>query len=138
MSSFVAFLPQIVKSGRSMPNILDDIIASVVENKIPAGRGTKLILKHEPLEEPKAERKKAVEESPKLYADIPHCWLYERRLLWLKDHHNNNNWKLFRECWRQGQVCETSPLNTESYIAFCSAGAVVLSKPILVQLRTFP
>uniref|UniRef100_A0A671RXA2 Probable JmjC domain-containing histone demethylation protein 2C n=1 Tax=Sinocyclocheilus anshuiensis TaxID=1608454 RepID=A0A671RXA2_9TELE len=105
----IAFAPvystasQIVKSGRSMPNILDDIIASVVENKIPAGRGTKLNLKHEPLEEPKAERKKAVEEPPKLYADIPHCWLYERRLLWLKDHRNNNNWKLFRECWRQGQ-----------------------------------
>uniref|UniRef100_A0A673KRV0 Probable JmjC domain-containing histone demethylation protein 2C n=1 Tax=Sinocyclocheilus rhinocerous TaxID=307959 RepID=A0A673KRV0_9TELE len=91
------------QSGRSMPNILDDIIASVVENKIPAGRGTKLNLKLEPLEEPKAERKKAVEEPPKLYADIPHCWLYERRLLWLKDHRNNNNWKLFRECWRQGQ-----------------------------------
>uniref|UniRef100_A0A8C2GXJ5 Probable JmjC domain-containing histone demethylation protein 2C n=1 Tax=Cyprinus carpio TaxID=7962 RepID=A0A8C2GXJ5_CYPCA len=91
------------QSGRSMPNILDDIIASVVENKIPAGRGTKLNLKHEPLEEPKAERKKAVEEPPKLYADIPHCWLYERRLLWLKDHCNNNNWKLFRECWTQGQ-----------------------------------
>uniref|UniRef100_A0A672PTK3 Jumonji domain containing 1C n=2 Tax=Sinocyclocheilus grahami TaxID=75366 RepID=A0A672PTK3_SINGR len=91
------------QSGRSMPNILDDIIASVVENKIPAGRGTKLNLKHEPLEEPKAERKKAVEEPPKQYADIPHCWLYERRLLWLKDHRNNNNWKLFRECWRQGQ-----------------------------------
>uniref|UniRef100_A0A8C1R8B2 Probable JmjC domain-containing histone demethylation protein 2C n=1 Tax=Cyprinus carpio TaxID=7962 RepID=A0A8C1R8B2_CYPCA len=105
----IAFAPvystasQIVKSGRSMPNILDDIIASVVENKIPAGRGTKLNLKHEPLEEPKAERKKAVEEPPKLYADIPHCWLYERRLLWLKDHCNNNNWKLFRECWTQGQ-----------------------------------
>ncbi|KTG01707.1 hypothetical protein cypCar_00014424 [Cyprinus carpio] len=105
----IAFAPvystasQIVKSGRSMPNILDDIIASVVENKIPAGRGTKLNLKHEPLEESKAERKKAVEEPPKLYADIPHCWLYERRLLWLKDHRNSNNWKLFRECWRQGQ-----------------------------------
>uniref|UniRef100_A0A673HM08 Probable JmjC domain-containing histone demethylation protein 2C n=1 Tax=Sinocyclocheilus rhinocerous TaxID=307959 RepID=A0A673HM08_9TELE len=100
----IAFAPVYsTASGRSMPNILDDIIASVVENKIPAGRGTKLILKHEPLEEPKAERKKAVEEPPKLYADIPHCWLYERRLLWLKDHRNSNNWKLFRECWRQGQ-----------------------------------
>ncbi|XP_056101841.1 probable JmjC domain-containing histone demethylation protein 2C isoform X2 [Rhinichthys klamathensis goyatoka] len=105
----IAFAPvystasQIVKSGRSMPNILDDIIASVVENKIPAGRGTKLNLKHEPLEEPKAEKKKAVEETPKLYTDISHCWLYERKLLWLKDHRNSNNWKLFRECWRQGQ-----------------------------------
>ncbi|XP_051968991.1 probable JmjC domain-containing histone demethylation protein 2C isoform X1 [Xyrauchen texanus] len=104
----IAFAPvystasQIVKSGRSMPNILDDIIASVVENKIPAGRGTKLNLKHEPVEEPKAE-KKPEEEPPKLYSDIPHCWLYEHRLLWLKDHRNSNNWKLFRECWKQGQ-----------------------------------
>ncbi|TRY55571.1 hypothetical protein DNTS_023163 [Danionella cerebrum] len=64
----IAFAPvysnasQIVKSGRSMPNILDDIIASVVENKIPAGRGTKLNLKHEPLEELKLERKKSLDD----------------------------------------------------------------------------
>ena len=33
-----------------MPNILDDIIASVVENKIPASRhSTKLSIKQEPL-----------------------------------------------------------------------------------------
>lgn len=107
-----------------MPNILDDIIASVVENKIPAGRGTKLNLKHEPLEEPKAEKKKAVEETPKLYTDISHCWLYERRLLWLKDHRNRNNWKLFRECWRQGQVCETNPQKYRilHYVLFCWSG----------------
>ncbi|XP_064872404.1 probable JmjC domain-containing histone demethylation protein 2C [Oncorhynchus nerka] len=38
---------QMGKGGRSMPNILDDIIASVVENKIPASRGAKLSLKLE-------------------------------------------------------------------------------------------
>ncbi|XP_030631900.1 probable JmjC domain-containing histone demethylation protein 2C isoform X2 [Chanos chanos] len=105
----IAFAPvystasQTGKSGRTMPNILDDIIASVVENKIPASRGAKLSLKHEPIEEPKMERKKPAEETPKLHSDIPHCWLYERRLLWLKDHRNPNNWKVFRECWKQGQ-----------------------------------
>ncbi|XP_057214074.1 probable JmjC domain-containing histone demethylation protein 2C isoform X2 [Triplophysa rosa] len=101
----IAFAPvystasQIVKSGRSMPNILDDIIASVVENKIPAGRGSKLNLKHEPVDESKAEKQKCSE----VYADIPHCWLHERRLLWLKDHRNTHNWKLFRECWTHAQ-----------------------------------
>uniref|UniRef100_A0A4W5LPS3 Uncharacterized protein n=1 Tax=Hucho hucho TaxID=62062 RepID=A0A4W5LPS3_9TELE len=49
----IAFAPvystaaQMGKSGRTMPNILDDIIASVVENKIPASRGAKLSLKLE-------------------------------------------------------------------------------------------
>ncbi|KAG9346026.1 hypothetical protein JZ751_007841, partial [Albula glossodonta] len=106
----IAFAPvystasQTGKSGRSMPNILDDIIASVVENKIPASRNVKLSLKQEVSEEPKAERKKtSAEEPPKVHADIPHSWLYECRLLWLKDHRNPGNWKLFRECWRQGQ-----------------------------------
>ena len=100
------------KSGRTMPNILDDIIASVVENKIPASRGPKLSLKSEPLEETRPERKKAVEEPPK-HPDIPHCWLYDRKLLWLKDHRNNNNWKLFRECWSKGQVSHTANNQTQ-------------------------
>lgn len=114
-----------------MPNILDDIIASVVENKIPASRQsitTKLLIKQEPVapgnnnnststtppavtEDSKPDRKKSVpvtaavsEESTNQYPDIPHCWLNGKQLLWLKDHRNQNNWKLFRECWKQGQV----------------------------------
>lgn len=112
-----------------MPNILDDIIASVVENKIPASRqsiSSKLSVKHEPLtivkgisnsvsavtEEAKSDRKKlgivateVPDESTSLYQAIPFCWLNDKQLLWLKDHRNQNNWKLFRECWKQGQVC---------------------------------
>ncbi|KAF7705095.1 probable JmjC domain-containing histone demethylation protein 2C isoform X2 [Silurus meridionalis] len=105
----IAFAPvystasQTGKSGRTMPNILDDIIASVVENKIPADRSMKQSPKAKPQEEAKAERRKQAEDVPEQHADIPHCWLYERRLLWLKDHRNNNNCKLFRECWKQGQ-----------------------------------
>ncbi|KAB5555365.1 hypothetical protein PHYPO_G00033180 [Pangasianodon hypophthalmus] len=105
----IAFAPvystasQTGKSGRTMPNILDDIIASVVENKIPADRSTKQSPKAKPPEEAKAERRKQAEDVPEQHADIPHCWLYDRKLLWLKDHRNSNNWKLFRECWKQGQ-----------------------------------
>ncbi|XP_029104445.1 probable JmjC domain-containing histone demethylation protein 2C isoform X2 [Scleropages formosus] len=106
----IAFAPvystasQTGKSGRSMPNILDDIIASVVENKIPASRSAKQGLKEEVGEEARGDRKKpGAGEPTRSHADIPHTWLYERRLLWLKDHRNANNWKLFRECWRQGQ-----------------------------------
>lgn len=130
----IAFAPvystasQTGKGGRTMPNILDDIIASVVENKIPASRQnitTKLSIKQEPVtpgimnnnnsapavtEAVKPDKKKSVpvttavpEDSTNQYPDIPHCWLNNRRLLWLKDHRNQNNWKLFRQCWKQGQ-----------------------------------
>ncbi|TSK14568.1 putative JmjC domain-containing histone demethylation protein 2C [Bagarius yarrelli] len=105
----IAFAPvystasQTGKSGRSMPNILDDIIASVVENKIPADRSTKQSPKAKPQDEVKAERRKQAEDVPEQHTDIPHCWLYDHRLLWLKDHRKSSNWKLFRECWKQGQ-----------------------------------
>lgn len=117
-----------------MPNILDDIIASVVENKIPASRqpvAPKAAVKQEAVapgknnhpapaavavaaaaEEAKPDRKRSggtvgvepLEELTGQHPDISHCWLNNKRLLWLKDHRNQNNWKLFRECWRKGQV----------------------------------
>lgn len=110
------------KGGRTMPNILDDIIASVVENKIPASRQnltSKMSLKQEPVmlsnnsspssgapEDTKVEKKKSItsaEEFTNQYPDIPHSWLNNRRLLWLKDHRNQSNWKLFKNSWKQGQ-----------------------------------
>lgn len=124
----IAFAPvystasQTGKGGRTMPNILDDIIASVVENKIPATRQnltSKLSLKQEtgiitnnssPIpptaDDIKIEKKKLVtpaDDVTNQYPDIPHCWLNNKRLLWLKDHRNQSNCKLFRENWRQGQ-----------------------------------
>lgn len=122
------FCFQTGKGARTMPNILDDIIASVVENKIPASRqtiGSKIAVKHEPVavakavgnsvsavaEDAKSDRKKlgavdpeAPDEPTNLHQAIPFCWLNNKQLLWLKDHRNQSNWKLFRECWRQGQV----------------------------------
>lgn len=86
-----------------MPNILDDIIASVVENKIPPNKAPKINVKSELKEEPKESRKSAMDEN-KLYGDIPHSWVCEKHILWLKDCKNTNNWKLFKECWKHGQV----------------------------------
>ncbi|KAM6896910.1 LOW QUALITY PROTEIN: putative JmjC domain-containing histone demethylation protein 2C [Xenentodon cancila] len=121
----IAFAPvystasQTGKGGQPMPNILDDIIASVVENKIPASRQNitaKFSIKQEVIvpgnntyptvaEDTKPEKKKAAapEDSTSQYPSIPHCWLSNGRLLWLKDHRNQDNWKLFRESWKQGQ-----------------------------------
>ncbi|KAM9325387.1 putative JmjC domain-containing histone demethylation protein 2C [Gastrophryne carolinensis] len=95
-----------IKGGRSMPNILDDIIASVVENKIPATRPPKL-LKPEPKEEIPESHKlppPVQEEKAKPHSDIPHSWICDRHILWLKDHKHGNNWKLFRDCWKQGKT----------------------------------
>ncbi|XP_049646575.1 probable JmjC domain-containing histone demethylation protein 2C [Suncus etruscus] len=97
------------KSGRTMPNILDDIIASVVENKIPPNKVAKMNSKSEK-EEP-TERKPVVDENHKLHSDIPHSWVCEDHILWLKDHKNSNNWKLFRECWKHGQPAVVSGLH---------------------------
>ncbi|XP_040217919.1 probable JmjC domain-containing histone demethylation protein 2C isoform X2 [Rana temporaria] len=96
------------KGGRSMPNILDDIIASVVENKIPATRPPKPVIKNEPKEEIPESRKLPRDENARTYSDIPHSWICERHILWLKDHKNNYNWKLFRECWKQGKTVVVS------------------------------
>lgn len=88
-----------------MPNILDDIIASVVENKIPPNKTSKINIKSEPNEEPEESRQSATNESDKFYHDVPHSWICDQHILWLKDYKNSNNWKLFKECWKQGQVC---------------------------------
>lgn len=38
-----------------------------------------------------------------------HSWLCDGRLLCLHDPSNKNNWKIFRECWKQGQVGDKYP-----------------------------
>ncbi|XP_073541504.1 probable JmjC domain-containing histone demethylation protein 2C isoform X3 [Phyllobates terribilis] len=96
------------KGGRSMPNFLDDIIASVVENKIPATRPPKPSIKSEPKEEISESRKPPLDEKTRTYNDIPHSWICDRHILWLRDHRHNSNWKLFRECWKQGKTVVVS------------------------------
>lgn len=93
-----------------MPNILDDIIASVVENKIPATKMARVGLNQDSLPEGEVgQRPEGVklDESPLAdpHAIVPHDWLGNHRLLWLKDHHHQGNQKLFKENWTQEQVC---------------------------------
>ncbi|XP_072295153.1 lysine-specific demethylase 3B isoform X2 [Eucyclogobius newberryi] len=87
------------KSG--LPNFLDHIIASVVETKKAEGRrsgssegGEMSVL---------GGRKDGVIGLSVLEPHTSHTWLCDGRLLCLQDPGNSNNWKIFRECWKQGQ-----------------------------------
>uniref|UniRef100_A0A4W3JWB9 Lysine-specific demethylase n=1 Tax=Callorhinchus milii TaxID=7868 RepID=A0A4W3JWB9_CALMI len=76
------------KKGKGgLPNFLDHIIASVVENKMSSDTS----------------KKQGVMEMSVLDPNTQHCWLCDGRLLCLQDPSNKNNWKIFRECWKQGQ-----------------------------------
>ncbi|XP_048465111.1 probable JmjC domain-containing histone demethylation protein 2C [Rhincodon typus] len=88
------------RGARSMPNLLDDIIASVVENKIPASKSVKLSGKEETKQEAKNFNTETISKS---HPEIPHSWLCDGVLLWLQDPRNPSNWKIFRECWRRDQ-----------------------------------
>ncbi|XP_033829400.1 lysine-specific demethylase 3B isoform X2 [Periophthalmus magnuspinnatus] len=89
------------KMKSSLPNFLDHIIASVVETKKAEGRrgggadgGEMSIL---------GGRKDGVIGLSVLEPHTSHTWLCDGRLLCLQDPGNSNNWKIFRECWKQGQ-----------------------------------
>ncbi|XP_053306482.1 probable JmjC domain-containing histone demethylation protein 2C isoform X2 [Spea bombifrons] len=112
------------KGGRSMPNILDDIIASVVENKIPATRAPKINVKTEPKEEMTESRKPSLEEGMRLHNEIPHSWICDRHILWLQDHKYSGNWKLFREYWKQGKTVLVSGTHTKININLWRSEAV--------------
>ncbi|XP_076773136.1 putative JmjC domain-containing histone demethylation protein 2C isoform X3 [Arvicanthis niloticus] len=114
------------KGGRTMPNILDDIIASVVENKIPPNKTSKINVKSEPNEEPKESKQSATNESNEFYRDIPHSWICEQHILWLKDYKNSNNWKLFKECWKQGQPAVVSGVHKKMNISLWKAESISL------------
>ncbi|XP_029113244.1 lysine-specific demethylase 3B isoform X2 [Scleropages formosus] len=87
------------KTKGNLPNFLDHIIASVVETKkAEARRG--------PLEGGEAAasgRRDGVMGLGVLDSHTSHSWLCDGRLLCLQDPSNSNNWKIFRECWKQGQ-----------------------------------
>ncbi|XP_029787615.1 probable JmjC domain-containing histone demethylation protein 2C isoform X7 [Suricata suricatta] len=114
------------KSGRTMPNILDDIIASVVENKIPPNKASKINVKPELKEEPKERGKSPTEENSTLYSDVPHSWICEKHILWLQDYKNVNNWKLFRECWKNGQPAVVSGVHKKMNISLWKAESISL------------
>ncbi|TFK11756.1 putative JmjC domain-containing histone demethylation protein 2C [Platysternon megacephalum] len=114
------------KGGRTMPNILDDIIASVVENKIPPNRPPKINVKSELKDGPKDGQKSILDDCSKFYSDIPHSWICDKHILWLKDHKNSSNWKLFKECWKQGKPVLVSGVHKKMNINLWKAESISL------------
>ncbi|XP_054030690.1 probable JmjC domain-containing histone demethylation protein 2C isoform X2 [Dryobates pubescens] len=114
------------KSGRTMPNILDDIIASVVENKIPPNRAPKINVKSEIKDEPKDDKNCVQDECSKRYSDIQYSWICDKHVLWLKDHKNSNNWKLFKECWKQGRPVLVSGMHKKMNFSLWKAESISL------------
>ncbi|XP_053926942.1 probable JmjC domain-containing histone demethylation protein 2C isoform X2 [Cuculus canorus] len=114
------------KSGRTMPNILDDIIASVVENKIPPNRAPKMNIKSEVKDEPKDDKKCIQDDCSKLYSDIQYSWICDKHVLWLRDHKNSNNWKLFKECWKQGRPVLVSGMHKKMNFSLWKAESISL------------
>uniref|UniRef100_F6XFN4 Probable JmjC domain-containing histone demethylation protein 2C n=1 Tax=Monodelphis domestica TaxID=13616 RepID=F6XFN4_MONDO len=113
------------KSGRTVPNILDDIIASVVENKIPPNKASKT---EEDEEGGGGEdgQQTALDEGDHLSENVPHSWMCEKHVLWLQDHKNNDNWKLFKQCWKQGQPVVVSGVHKKMNISLWKAESISL------------
>lgn len=102
MISFLSSYWQADKAKGGLPTILDHIIASVVENKKAEGR--RVSGPTEGSESSSVARREGVMGLSVLDPHTSHTWLCDGRLLCLQDPSNSNNWKIFRECWKQGQV----------------------------------
>ncbi|KAK3535412.1 hypothetical protein QTP70_016780 [Hemibagrus guttatus] len=89
------------KAKGGLPTILDHIIASVVENKKAESR--RVSGPTEGSESGSVTRREGVMGLSVLEPHTSHTWLCDGRLLCLQDPSNSNNWKIFRECWKQGQ-----------------------------------
>ncbi|XP_059372396.1 lysine-specific demethylase 3B isoform X2 [Carassius carassius] len=89
------------KMKGGLPNFLDHIIASVVETKMAEGR--RASGSAEGGESGTAPRREGLMGLSVLDPHTSHSWLCDGRLLCLQDPSNSNNWKIFRECWKQGQ-----------------------------------
>ncbi|NWR74113.1 KDM3B demethylase, partial [Centropus unirufus] len=87
------------KGKASLPNFLDHIIASVVENKKTSDTAKRASNSADT----QREVKEMVMGLNVLDPHTSHSWLCDGRLLCLHDPSNKNNWKIFRECWKQGQ-----------------------------------
>ncbi|XP_066472144.1 lysine-specific demethylase 3B isoform X1 [Tiliqua scincoides] len=87
------------KNKATLPNFLDHIIASVVENKKMSDAAKRA----GSVADTQKEAKEMVMGLNVLDPHTSHSWLCDGRLLCLHDPSNKNNWKIFRECWKQGQ-----------------------------------
>ncbi|XP_066505214.1 lysine-specific demethylase 3B isoform X2 [Hoplias malabaricus] len=103
------------KMKGGLPTILDHIIASVVENKKAEGRRASGSSEAgEPVSVP---RREGVMGLSVLDPHTSHSWLCDGRLLCLQDPSNSNNWKIFRECWKQGQPVLVSGIHKKLKLA---------------------
>uniref|UniRef100_A0A4X2L6I7 Probable JmjC domain-containing histone demethylation protein 2C n=1 Tax=Vombatus ursinus TaxID=29139 RepID=A0A4X2L6I7_VOMUR len=138
------------QSERTVPNILDDIIASVVENKIPPHKASKIEEEEDDDDEeveiikviegrgkggvgggdrdrdPEDGQPAAMDESDQLSEGVPHSWMCEKHVLWLQDHKNLDNWKLFKQCWKQGQPVVVSGVHKKMNISLWKAESISL------------
>uniref|UniRef100_A0A8C1ZW06 Lysine-specific demethylase n=1 Tax=Cyprinus carpio TaxID=7962 RepID=A0A8C1ZW06_CYPCA len=89
------------KMKGGLPNFLDHIIASVVETKKAECRRSSGSA--EGGESGAVPRREGLMGLSVLDPHTSHSWLCDGRLLCLQDPSNSNNWKIFRECWKQGQ-----------------------------------
>ncbi|XP_067103362.1 lysine-specific demethylase 3B isoform X1 [Osmerus mordax] len=95
----------------SLPNFLDHIIASVVETKKTEGRRQAGDGGGELGAGGVGRRDGGVMGLSVLDPHTSHTWLCDGRLLCLQDPSNSNNWKIFRECWKQGQPVLVSSIH---------------------------
>ncbi|XP_043560459.1 lysine-specific demethylase 3A-like isoform X1 [Chiloscyllium plagiosum] len=90
-------------------NLLDDIFASLVQNK-PSRNGSTAASKTGDTRE----FHKAAPGKVLIFgSDTPHTWYCGGRLLCLQDPSNKNNWNIFRECWKQGHPVIVSGVHTK-------------------------
>lgn len=104
-----------------LPNFLDHIIASVVETKKAEGR--RVSGSAEGGESGTVPRREGMMGLSVLDPHTSHSWLCDGRLLCLQDPSNSNNWKIFRECWKQGQVSNDSQMDALLFYHLRSADA---------------
>lgn len=98
---FFFFQIQTENGLKNTPKILDDIFASLVQNKTCSDL---------------SKRPQGLTIKPSILGfDTPHYWLCDSRLLCLQDPNNKSNWNVFRECWKQGQVSGASAFQPTSH-----------------------
>lgn len=105
------------KMKGGLPNFLDHIIASVVETKKAEGR--RASGSAESVESGNVPRREGLMSLSVLDSHTSHSWLCDGRLLCLQDPSNTNNWKIFRECWKQGQVSSDGRWNSKYQYEDC-------------------
>ncbi len=114
---FCSFSPkQADKMKGGLPNFLDHIIASVVETKKAEGR--RASGSADGSESGTAPRREGLMGLSVLDPHTSHSWLCDGRLLCLQDPSNSNNWKIFRECWKQGQVSAEDQMDAHLFDQF--------------------